>query len=386
MATDRKIYRRADLHALDALQAPIWVFDLDHAVRWWVNLAGVELWGAPSREHLTRPWVPMEQSEATRIRLEMYRQRYARGETITERWTIYPDGRPTAVIECTSSCIWIDDEDGGPPRVASMCEARLISSGEADPLERRSVEALRHVGEPVALYSPAGETLLRNPAALQAFGDPAAAPSGSDALAAIFVDPADANTARAALAGQVQRFDARLRTSAGEQVHNLEVRATLDPVSGEQALLVCSRDLGERLEYERALERSRLQLADQADQLARLAAPVLRVWPRILVLPLIGRVDRERMSIALEALTPRITADQARAVILDLTGAAFVDVETADSLHRAVRVLGLLGCDVVLAGITPALAGLLVTCGARLTAPIHQSIADALRELVRATR
>ena len=380
---DLKIHTRGDLLAFDALRAPLWIFDFDHARWWWVNTAGVALWSAPSREHLIdRP--AMEQSEATRIRLDLYRRRCERGETITERWTVYPDGQSPLHIESACSGMMIDDEDGQPPRLAMLVEARLVAAGEDDPLERRSVDALRHVGEPVSLYSSTGEVLLRNPAALRAFGDPADAPEHRDALAATFVAPADAATSRAALGGVVQRFDARLRTTAGEQVHTIEARATLDPVTGELALLVCSRDLSERLAYEQRLEHARILLAAQADELAHLAAPVLRVWPRILVLPLIGRVDRERMTVALAALIPRIVADQARAVIFDLTGAAFIDVETAESLHRALRVLRLQGCTVVVAGVLPALARLLVASDVRLDVVVHQTIADALRVLMQA--
>lgn len=372
---------RADLLPLDVLRGPVWVFDLDRALRWWVNLAGVAMWAAPSREHLIRPDVAMQQSEATRTRLAMYRRRFERDEAITERWTIYPDGRGPLVIDSTCSGILIDDEDGQPPRLAMLVEARPIPAWEADPLERRSVEALRHVGEPVSLYSPTGAVLLRNPAALRAFGDATIADE-TDALAATFVDAADALTAQAALGGPVQRFDARVRTTVGERVHSVEVRATLDPMTGEPALLVCSRDLSERLAAEQALERSRQQLAEQADELARLAAPVLRVWPGILVLPLIGRIDRTRMDIALAAVTPQIAGQQARAVIFDLTGAAFVDLETAASLQRAVRVLGLLGCAVSVAGVLPALATLLIASDVRLEVPVHATIADALARLL----
>lgn len=379
VVSDLKIYTRAGLQALDVLRTAIWVFDLDRALRWWVNLAGVELWGAPSREHLIDPSRPMEQSEATVTRLAMYRRCFERGETITERWSIYPDGRPAMQIESACSGIHIDDEDGAPPRLAMLVEARRIT--EADPLERRSVEALRHVGEPVSLYSPDGRVLLRNPAALRAFGDPT--DGQGDALAGTFVDAAAAATAREALDGGVRRFDAALQTAVGAQVHSLEVRATRDPVSGDAALLVCSRDLSERLAYEQQLERGRQHIAAQAEELARLAAPVLRVWPRLLVLPLIGRVDRGRMDIALAALTPRLAADQVNAVIFDLTGAAFVDVETAVALDHALRTLGLLGCEVALAGIQPGLAALLVAGGVEIAVPIHQTIADALQAIVR---
>ncbi|MBL9106156.1 MAG: STAS domain-containing protein [Myxococcales bacterium] len=382
MADGPTIHTRASLQALDVLRAPIWVFDLDHALRWWINLAGVELWGAPSREHLIDRSRPMQHSEATTTRLAMYRRCFERGETITERWSIYPDGQPSLRIESTCSGIFIDDEDGAPPRLAMLVEARKLRDSEADPLDQRSVEALRHVGEPVSLYTTGGRVLLRNPAAMRAFGD--AADGQGDELARTFVDAGAAARAREALDGAPRRFDASLRTTAGEQVHNLEVRATRDPVTGEPALLVCSRDLGERLAYERQLEHGRRQIAAQAEELARLAAPVLRVWPRLLVLPLIGRVDRGRMDVALAALTPRLTSDQAAVVIFDLTGAAFVDVETVESLQRALRTLALLGCEVALAGIQPALAALLVASAVELAAPIHQTIADALQDVVRA--
>ncbi len=375
---ERTVYTAATLQALDALQAPLWVFDLERAKRWWINLAGVRLWGAPDRAYLLRE--PMVQSEATRTRLEMYQRRFERDETITERWTIYPDGQPPRLIESTCSPILIDYGRGEPPRQAMLVEARPIPAWEADPLERRSVEALRHVGDPVTLYSPAGAVLLRNPAALRAFGDGV---EGEDALAATFAAPADVVTARAALGGEVQRFDALLRTLAGERVHTLEVRGTVDPMTGEPAVLVCSRDIGERIAHAQAIEHSRQLLAAQAEELARLAAPVLRVWPGIVVLPLIGRVDRARMAVALEALTPVIFGEQVRAVIFDLTGAAFVDVETAESLRRALRVLGLRGCEVMVAGVLPELARLLVASDVQLGVPVRQTIADALRELTR---
>lgn len=377
-----KTYTHEAMLPFDALHAALWVFDLDHAVKWWGNLAAVTLWGATDRETLLARNTAMQMSEATRTRLEVYRRRFEREEIANERWTFYPDGQVPVVAECTCSGILIDDGDGRPPRLAMLVEARPLAAWESDPLERRSVEALRHVGEPVSLYSPAGAVLLRNPAALRAFGDPAAAPAESDALAATFAEHADADAARAVLSGDVARFDARLRTTAGERVHNLEVRHTLDPITGKDALLVCSRDLSERLAYEQALEHSRRQLTAQAEELARLAAPVLRVWSQILVLPLIGSVDRERMSVALSALLPRIAADRARTVIFDLTGAAFVDVETVESLQRALQVLKLQGCSVVVAGILPELARLLVDADARLAAPVYQTTADALRALI----
>lgn len=253
----------------------------------------------------------------------------------------------------------------------------LDHAWEADPLERRSVEALRHVGEPVSWYTPQGAVLLRNPAAMRAFGEPEAVPKDSDALGQSFVVPGEAGLARAAMDGGVRRFDARLRTSEGERMHSVEARRTLDPITGQEALLVCSRDVEDRVVYQQRLEA-------QAEELGRLAAPVLRVGSGVLVLPLIGRVDGARMEVALAAVLPRIASDRARAVIFDLTGATFVDAETAESLRRGLGTLRLLGCVAVVAGVLPGLARLLVEADARLGARAYQTVEEALRGLSRA--
>lgn len=383
MGPEGTVVRREELHTLDVLRAPVWIFDLDHAVKWWANLAAVTLWGAASRELLLIRNSAHVMSEATRTRLAVYRRCFERGETAQERWTFYPDGQAPMVAACTCSGVWIDDGSGGPGRLAMLVEARPLAAWEVDPLERRSVEVLRHVGEPVTLYTPEGRVLLRNPAALRAFGELEAVPKDSDALALSFAAPADVATARAAMDGEVRRFDARVRTAEGERLHSIEARRTLDPISGKDALLVCSRDLGERVAYEAALERSRLQLSAQAEELGRLAAPVLRVGAGVLVLPLIGRVDGARMEVALAALLPRIAADQARAVIFDLTGAMFVDIETAAALQRALGMLRLLGCVAAVAGVLPGLAQLLVETGAQLGVRTYPSVEGALRELGR---
>ncbi len=63
----------------------------------------------------------------------------------------HPEGRPTTLIESSCSGIYIDDENGTLPRLATLVEAQKISAIEADLFERRSVEVQRHV---VSGYTP----------------------------------------------------------------------------------------------------------------------------------------------------------------------------------------------------------------------------------------
>ena len=73
------------------------------------------------------------------------------------------------------------------------------------------------------------------------------------------------------------RTDLLLRTTTGERWYDSELRRSLDPVTGLAALLVTQRDISERRNNHAELEAQRARLADQADLLRRLAAPVLRV-------------------------------------------------------------------------------------------------------------
>jgi anti-anti-sigma regulatory factor len=58
-----------------------------------------------------------------------------------------------------------------------------------------------------------------------------------------------------------------------------------------------------------------------------------------------------------------ITEHQARVVIIDVTGMAVVDASAASHLVQAARAAGLLGSEVVLVGIAPEAARLMVEQG-----------------------
>lgn len=381
---DPTIYTPATLAAFDRLQAPVWIVDLDRGAQWWANLACLPIFHAASREALIARSGRTTPSEASRTRLELLRRGFARGERSLDRWTLYPEGGQPFVAECRSSGIWIADRDGEPARLAMFIEARVLAAHEQDPHERRGVEALRYLGELVSLYTPDGEALMRNPAAIRALGDP----GPGDRLAASLVDPQQATTLRDALAREpCVRADLLLRTSTGERWYDSELRRSLDPVTGLAALLVTQRDISERRNNHAELEAQRARLADQADLLRRLAAPVLRVAADTLVLPLIGTLDRERIDVALAALLARTATGGIHRVVLDLTGVAdFTDIAAVGVL-RILRVLRLQGVTTSLSGIGPALAQTIVRAGSELGGVhCHASLAEALTRKAGAPR
>lgn len=371
---------REDLAALDLLRGPLWIFDLIPNQRWWINRAGLRLWHATSVAEWVDRSAPQQLSKATMTRMESLARRLAQGETPTEVWTFYPDGAAPVAAECRLSGIHIAERRGEAERLAMLVEARPLDATEISAFERRSHEALRYLGEPVCLYAATGEALLRNPAAIDAFGDPAAPGHEVDQFLASFVDPATAARIRERVAvDEVHRADSLARTLTGERWFDTEVRRAIDPVTGKPGLLVTRRDVAERRAHVEALERSRQQIAEQAAALRSLAAPVMRVGAGVLALPLIGALDRERVEAALAALLAHTSAGPVRRVVVDLTGTAVLDSAAAAALLTLVRVLQLQGVVPVLSGIRAALAGAIVTSGLDLArVPCFMSLEEAL--------
>lgn len=370
-----------DLFVLDRMRSPIWIVDLPQAARWWCNRAGLAMWNSPSQAEWSGRNALHPPSAATRTRMENLHRRFERGEVVLERWTFYPDGTAPVVAECRASGIFVAERRGEPGRLAMLVEARPLDADEVHPAERRGYEALRHIGELVSYYAATGEALLRNPAAIRALGDPAAAGQAHDQLLAGFADPAQVAELRACVAaGSVYHADTLLCTAAGERWFDTEARAVLDPVTGKPGLLVTQRDIADRRAYVEALERSRELLAVQAEELRNLEAPVIRVGAGVLALPLIGKLDHARIQVALTALLERTATERVSRVVLDLTGAADIDAAAADGLVRLLRVLRLQGVTPALSGIHPRLVYAIVAAGLDLgDVRCFQSLEHALR-------
>ena len=102
-----------------------------------------------------------------------------------------------------------------------------------------------------------GRVLMRNPAAITAFG-PVDIDSQADDLGAIFVEPALAERVRQqAHRGQTFSAEAELRTAAGPRWHAIDARPVLDPVTGDAAVQVNARDISDIKAYQQALEAAR---------------------------------------------------------------------------------------------------------------------------------
>lgn len=116
-----------------------------------------------------------------------------------------------------------------------------------------------------------------------------------------------------------------------------------------------------------------------------LSTPVIRVYPRVLLLPLIGTVDSHRAEQIMETLLTRVVDEQARAVIIDIAGVPVVDTGVADHLIRTTAAVRLLGAETILTGISAQLARVLVQLGVDISSMQSRTRLDEGIELALAS-
>lgn len=113
-------------------------------------------------------------------------------------------------------------------------------------------------------------------------------------------------------------------------------------------------------------ERERV-IRQQQDALRELSTPVLPVRERLLILPIIGVLDRERARQLTEQLLTGIRTHRAKVVVIDITGTPEVDATVANHLVQTVDASRLMGASVIITGVSPTIAQTLVTLGVDLS-------------------
>lgn len=123
-------------------------------------------------------------------------------------------------------------------------------------------------------------------------------------------------------------------------------------------------DVTELKREEEARAAMQQQIIDtQRETLRQIGAPIIPLASNTLAMPLVGALTPERAMIVTETLLHAVTARGAEFVILDVTGVPAVDTEVADGLLRVAQAVRLLGAEVALTGMQPAVARALVELG-----------------------
>jgi anti-anti-sigma regulatory factor len=121
------------------------------------------------------------------------------------------------------------------------------------------------------------------------------------------------------------------------------------------------------------------QIEAQREAIRELSTPVIKVWDKVLIVPLIGILDSQRAQLVMETLLQKIDNTQSRVVIIDILGIPVIDTLVANHLIRTVTAARVLGAECIVTGIRPKIAQILVQLGVDLsTIATRSSMSDGM--------
>ena len=102
------------------------------------------------------------------------------------------------------------------------------------------------------------------------------------------------------------------------------------------------------------------------ERLTEIPTPVNILWKNILMVPIFGVLDSNRAQTLLETMLDRVLETESKVIILDILGVATVDTAVANHLVHITKATRLMGCQVIITGISPSIAQTIVHLGVEL--------------------
>ena len=186
-------------------------------------------------------------------------------------------------------------------------------------------------------------------------------------------DLLDREMASADRDGSVEAEGWRIRKDGTRYWANIVLSPIRDDHHNVAGYVKVARDLTERRKQDQLVQQQR-------DEILELSTPVIQVWDKVLILPLIGTLNSARAARLTESLLQRIAADQAEVVILDISGVPGIDSGVAQHLLETAEAARLMGTASILSGVRPDTAQSMVHLGIEL-GDLHSraSLKDALQ-------
>lgn len=197
----------------------------------------------------------------------------------------------------------------------------------------------------------------------------------------IFFPPADIAEKKpqreleiAAASGRFEDENWRVRKDGSHFWASIVINAIRDKNQKLLGFAKITRDITER-------RRSEETLARQAREILEISTPVVQVWEGVVLVPLIGTLDSQRTQQVMEKLLTHIAESNSPVALIDITGVPTIDTQTARHLVETVSAVRLLGAEVFLTGVRPAIAQTLVHLGIELSGVVtRSSLASGLKQ------
>ncbi len=125
-------------------------------------------------------------------------------------------------------------------------------------------------------------------------------------------------------------------------------------------VVVTYEDITERKEVEGALQK-------RDEIFSKLSTPLVGIGEGIVMVPVIGILDSKRARQLTESVLEHIARSNTGMVVMDISGIAAIDTQTANYILRTVQAVKLMGSEFIITGIRPDVAATLVTLGVDLT-------------------
>ncbi len=192
----------------------------------------------------------------------------------------------------------------------------------------------------------------------------------------VFYTPEDARSGKTekelAIAAKEGRFEDegwRVRKDGSRFWANVVITALYSEDGNLRGFTKVTRDMTERKQAEEALAQKAASeaLSRRAQEILDISTPVVQVWEGIILAPIIGTLDSQRTQQLTEKILNGIVDTRSTVALIDITGVPAVDTQTARHLIESITAVRLLGADVILTGIRPAIAQTLVHLGIDLS-------------------
>ena len=146
----------------------------------------------------------------------------------------------------------------------------------------------------------------------------------------------------------------------GESILLLNARKIQRETGHIQMILLTIHDITK-------LRRIEKELSDKAREILEVSTPILQVWGKVVIAPLIGTLDSSRTQQLMDKLLNGIVETNSHVAIIDITGVPVIDTQTAQHLIETFTAVKLLGSQTILTGVRPAIAQTLVHLGINLS-------------------